>query len=253
MRKIGNIFAAFAVIVMVSACGPKMTTTRSNPKCLEAISCAKHAIILPPEVSANSQDSSGNLKKLHNYEYQLEETITEVLTDILKEKNIPVRNISRRDIHDMKASRKILAFREDFQDNIKKLYDKDFWPEEKAFAIDTKLSQEIRDFQKQTKADLIFMVEYFSKAKTRGAKTMDFASGMALALVGAQKQYDPKDSDEYVEVRLSIIDARDYRILWAQKNWAGYGSMFTGKDIKKTDTKRMKKMFAEMLKDISKK
>jgi hypothetical protein len=257
MNRIANVLAVFGLLLMLGACGPKYTVMRSNVAHKDVIAQSKQSIILPPNVEVNEEDAGGKFKRMHDYEYQLEDTIIDVLQEALREKNFVVKPVTRKDIHSFKASRKVSIFRENFQEEINTLYNPTLWTEEKAFAIENKVNAEIKDFQKQTNADLLLFVEYYGKIKTKGACSKAMAADVGIAALTVlsggtyHKPYNPKDEPEYVEIRLALVDAKDYRILWSSKNWAGYSSWFSSsKDIQKTDRKRLKALFDAMLKDL---
>lgn len=237
------------VSLLLAACGPKMTTIRNHAAYEKTITSSKNFVVLPPTVEVNLVDASGQFKRQHSYEYQLEDVIIDVLSEKLRQKNYAIKPASRRMIHDLKASKNILAFRENFQEKINKLYVKALWPEEQAFAIEEEVNGEIKDFRERTKADLIVFVEYFGKFKTKGASTKSIAGDIALAMLGVRKAYKPEDDPEYIEIRVALVDAKDYRILWSNKYGKGYSSWFR-KDIEKEDRKRLHQIFDVMLSSI---
>jgi hypothetical protein len=250
MKILKKIFWFVTLAAALTSCGPKMTLMRQHKNYAELLASTNKVAIIPPQVEINQVDGSGKLERQYNYEYNLEDTIIDILSEKLRAKNYKIHIFSRKDIHNLKISGNMVALRENYQEVINGLYTPEIWPEEKAFAVEARLNPN-KEFNDKVASDLVLFIEYFGRFKTKGAITKGVAANMALGLLGVQKAYDIKDEPEYIEVRIALVENKNHHIIWSNKDARGYSSWFSSnKSIDKTDRKRLNELFDAMLKSL---
>jgi hypothetical protein len=226
---------------------------RTSPGYDVAIAQSQNLVILPPVVEVNIVDVGRKAKRQYDYEYQLEEHIVQVLVEKLRSRGYNIKPVSRREIHDLKISRKVLTFQEEYQDHINKLYASLLLDEKKAFATDASFSSDLRDMKDSINADMLIFVEYVARNKTAAANSADFVISMASSFVPGASQRDPiEDAAEFVSIRVALIDVMNHKLLWANIARDGYSAMsgVFSSSLEKTDKKRLNQLFDELLKKL---
>lgn len=243
MQLFKNIIIALCLAFTLSGCA-KMTTIRSAPDYASALTKSNHMLILPPMAEVNSIDAGGKATRQHDYEDHIEHIITEVVVEKLHEKGYHIKPLNRRSIHELKLSRKILAFQEDYIHSINKLYAPLNWKEEQAFVIDVSLKTDTKEIKDSTNGDIIIFAEYFAKHKTSGAMTAEFAKNFALALLGGSSgSQNIEDADEFVSLRVAMIDITNNKILWSNIARDGYSALASAMSNKsKLDRQRVNQL-----------
>ena len=210
-------------------------------------------VVLPPLVEVNTIDVGGKATREHNYEYQLEQIVTEVLVEKLHSKGYAVKPVTKKEIHDLKISRKILAFQEEYQQEINKLYTPLAWEEKKAFVIDTSLKSAVKDLGDSTHSDVIVFVEYAARNKTSGATAKDTLIGLFVPGGGGNSI---EDASQFVSIRVALIDATNYNILWSNITREGYSAFMSAFDnmssIDKADRRRLNQLCDVLLAKLPK-
>jgi len=208
-------FLLILVIVSTSACA-KSTFVRSAPDYQATLQRSKLVLVLPPKVEVHTIDALGKKTKMYEYEDKLEVIITDTIIDKLREKNLNVRFLSRKEIHDMKLSHEIINLKDNFEDLTTDLYSSGPWKEEKAFAVDASIKGTSAIHQKLN-ADLIVMTDFSLSTKTSGAMATDLTKEILLGALSVMAGGRANIRDEPAEIarmKLALIDASSGKLLW---------------------------------------
>lgn len=248
-----NIFPKLGLIViavMLSACSQK-TTVRRHHDFHPYLSGAKNISVLPATVVAVNVESSGKTKRNYNYESMVEDVIIDVLRPKLMQKGYRVKFITRREIHEKKVSGKVLSFREQYNDKIAELYKEQEWSPDKAHDIKTFMAP-AKELAEELETDLIILIEYNLRVKTRGACAKDVTIAIVSnALFGVGPEVDP---NELLALRVAIINPNNGHLVWSNFGKEGYGA-FSGmfsKDSKSLEKNRLNENFDTLLKELPK-
>jgi len=246
MHNFKNTFLLVILSLTLSGCA-KTTMLRTATDYQHSLPKLRNVVVLPPIVEVNAIDAGGKAVRQHDYEYQLEQNITDVLVERLHAKGYAIKPVTKKAIHDFKLSRKVLAFQEEYQGQIDALYSPLLWEEKKAFAIETFFKTDTQELQNSINADAIMFVEYYGKSKTSGASAKDFAIGLFVPSHGNAIE----DSAEFISLRLAIIDPTTHKILWSNLAREGYGAFSSAfsnmSSLEKVDKKRINKLLDTIL------
>lgn len=234
------------ISLFLSGCA-NQTMMRSHKSFEETMPRLKNVILLPPSVNVRLVDSGGGQgKKQYNYEDQLEGNITETLVEFLRAKNYKSRIVSRREIHNKKLSKNYSIFKDEFEFRMKSVYPTLLMDKEKAMDMNILLKRDFNEIVLDKDYDFFLMIDYQARNKTGGANFL-------TALTPGYK--DPiEDAAESITIRATIIDAKNYRILWSNIVRDGFSALscaldnFSSND--KVDRKRLKNFYKVLFKAL---
>ncbi len=254
MKNISKLILLLLTITMLSACA-KTTSVRHHKDFQNHLSQAKQLALLPAIVNVVTVDSFGKTSRNYNYESQVEDVIIDVLRPILVNKGYKTVFLNRREIHNNKLSKSLLAFREEYDKKIKTLYATPLWVEEKAYSVELFLDRKVNDVSKLTESELIIFVEYALRAKTSGACTSQFTKSMlSAALLGTSTSNPEDDAAEVLSLRLAVVDANNGRFIWSNSTktfYSMFSGMFSGKKSNQTvESDRLKELFKLLLEGL---
>lgn len=231
--------------ICLSGCA-NQTMMRAHKSFEDTVPRMKNVILLPPSVEVRVVSAGGGKgKRQYNYEEQLENTITETLVEFLRNKNYKPLIVSRREIYKKKLPKNYTMFKDEFEFRIKSIYPTFLMDKEKAMDMNILLKREFNEVVSDKDSDFFLMMEYFAKNKTAGANFM-------TSLVGTG---DPiEDAAESITIRATIIDAKNYRILWSNVTRDGFGMFSCALDnlssTDKVDRKRLKNLYKILFKPL---
>ncbi|MDX2050365.1 MAG: hypothetical protein SFT93_04265 [Rickettsiaceae bacterium] len=217
-KKLFFIAVIFIASVIMTSCA-SYTTIRSNPEFESALNKSKRLVILPSLIEIRKVGISSS-ERNYNYETQVEQILTEEITDTLKLKGYKPYVLTRREIHDANISKYIDLLEESYLPHIQHLYKKELLDEKTAFAIEDCL--DAPQFSFFSSADVLVYSEYYHWYRSSQSNALSIAAGVLF-------DADSK-SDNWAErsiLRVSLVNSNNYKIIW---------SNFAKEDISAFDT-----------------
>lgn len=232
--------------IFLTGCA-NQTMMRSHKSFEDTVPRLKGVILLPPSVEVRVVSAGGGMgKRQYNYEEQLENTITETLVEFLRAKNYKPRIISRREIHNKKFSKNFAMFKDEFEYKMKSVYPTLLMDKEKAMDTNILLQRNFNEIVSDANSDFFLMIDYHARNKTGGANFV------AALTPGYRDPID--DAAESITIRATIIDAKNYRILWSNISRDGFGMFSSALDnlssTAKVDRKRLKGFYKDLFKHL---
>lgn len=238
MRYLKNVIFLAVAAVFLSSC-TKTTTVRSGRNYQQALASAGNVSVLPPVVESNTVDASGKATRNYNYEYQVEDILVDMIVERLHTKGYKAKHITKKQIHDLKISRTMLALQEDYMEHIKTLYKPLVWEEKKSIDLDVELTKS-QNVKQLLDTDFIVFTEYYLKQKSSGSIAKDVTLSVLFSIAGVRAHEDPiEDAAESAALRVAIIDASNNKLIWSNIIRNGYGAWGATKDIDKLERKRL--------------
>jgi hypothetical protein len=206
-----KILALAIVGVYLSSCS-ETTSVRHYQSYQDVIQTTKSALILPVQAEVNTVDVAGKKERMHDYEDHMEGVIANELIPMAQEKGLPVKLLTRKDIHDQNLLQIVDAMRDSYHEIREELYKVPLWDVKDAFVLSKNIGTTAVDLGTKTNSDILILVDYLEISKTSGARTMDMAMNIGLALLGVHQDEDPTAQSNVIV--LGIIDAKTGDILW---------------------------------------
>lgn len=231
--------------IFLTGCA-NQTMMRAHKSYEETVPRLKNVILLPPSVEVRARDTGGGAgKRQYNYEQQLEGTITETLVAYLRTKNYKPKLVTRREIHNQNISKSYAIFKDEFVDKMKSVYPTLLMDKQKAMDMNVVLKRSFDEVVDDKNKDFFLMIDYYSQ-------TNSTASCLLKGLAGSGDPFD--DAPESVSIRATIIDAKNYRILWSNVTRDAYslfGTAFSNlSSTDKVDRKRLPKFYKDLFKAL---
>lgn len=233
-------------ILFLSGCA-NQTMMRAHKSYAERVPMLKNVILLPPSVDVKLVSFGETVgRRQYNYEDQIERAVTETIIEFLRSKNYSSKVFARRDIHKMKASRNYSIFKDDFVYQMRTIYPTVYMDTEKAMDVNVLLRKTFNEVVSEPDKDFFLILEY-------NARIHSGSSQLAQALTAFAAPGAPVEDPERISIRATIIDAKNYRILWSNMVKEGYGlgaslSNLSSKD--KVDRKRLPKLYKILFRSI---
>lgn len=122
---------------------------------------------------------------------------------------------------------------------------------EKAYNIENKVGRHAMIVGKESKGDVLFLVNYLNNIKDNGARALNVAMFVLSAAVGsANSGY--LDGTDNAGIMLSVVDAKSGNVLWCNNFFTSSSmmhDMFKG-DSKEVDKNRIDQLLSGALKTL---
>lgn len=220
---------------------------RAHKSFEETMPRLKNVILLPPSVEVRVKDTGGGVgKRQYNYEQQLEGTINDSLVEYLRAKRYKTKLVTRREIHDQKISKNYAIFKDEFAEKMQAVYPTLLMDKQKAMDMNVVLKRSLDEVVDDKENDFFLMIDYY-------AQTNSTAACLLKGFVGGSG--DPfEDAPESISIRATIIDAKNYRILWSNVSRDAYSLFGTAmsnlSSTEKVDRKRLPKFYKDLFKHL---
>ncbi len=245
-----NIFFVLILSIIISACSS--TSVRRSENYEKHLHTCFSMAVIPASAESYTVAAFGKKTRNENYEYLLEDVITSVATDKLREKGYKAKIFSKRIAHDNKISSEIYKIQEDSKGALSKIYkaNNPNLNEKEAYKTKAKLTNNFSKLYQIADADLAVLLEYSMHNKTSGALAADLLIGsLSSRLVGGSSNTGPAEG---ATLRLSIFNLKTNELVWANiiSTSSGLGSLLTTKSNKEVEQKRVAYILDKLLKDL---
>jgi hypothetical protein len=214
-----NIFFILLLLTLTSACSSK-TFVRAAPDYSLILTKQKVASILPPEIEVNQVDALNKKNRAYNYEEKVEDIITDILVNSMRDKGYNISLLPKAKISTSKLSKDLVDTKDEFNDLMGVLYTDGAWSREKAYSIDYKIPTTMA-FNQTIGTDLVVLLSIYSESKTSAAIAKDFTSEVLksalISVATGGRSYSYSSNAEPAEVtivRLAILNAANGQVLW---------------------------------------
>lgn len=232
------------ILLVLTSCAP--ITTRQTTDYRQVIARYNTIALLPIEVEINSVDAAGKTKRFHDYEYHLESLVKDNILPEMRPRGFRITFLSRKDAHDKGIYNEVLHCREKYNDSIKALYNPQF-RQKNASSIDINVGECAIRIGEATGVDLMMIVDFSGYAKTSGAVTLSFLTGMVTGIYSG----GPTAGSSML---ISIIDAKNGKLLWSNTA-TEHDSLFTSSSSNKArqdkiDNRTINRLMKKILKQF---
>lgn len=243
MKRILSVFLLLPLLLTVS-CANK-TSVRHRNDYAKTLKQSRSITVLPVKAEVNMVGVGGHKERMYDYEYSIEEAIFREAKPMLKKKGYKVSRLNKRDLKDKNLFSNYELLYEDLDKETEKLYKEPLMDVEKAHNIENKVGRHAFVISKDSKGDVLFLVNYVNNVQTNAARAVGFMMDMIIKT---------RNSDEVdkAAVLLSMVDAKTGNILWCNYfavSSSLFGDMFKG-DNKEVDTKRVDQLLFGALKTL---
>lgn len=241
-------FLFFPLILLAITGCTKTTSIRHTAEYKKSIGATREILVLPPVAEVNMVNATGSKERMYEYEYHIEDLISQKIVSAIQAKGLRVRLLKKQDIKEQKLYNYVILLRNDYNSIREELYLPHLWEEKKAFSIDKKVTKGLADLQQKTGSDIIMIVDYAGAVKTNGARMLGFA--LSLLPYNAQAA---NNTDNSVMV-IGIIDAKTGSVLWTNMSMdqkSLYSSAIDSfSSQKNVDTQRVNGLISTALKPL---
>ncbi len=230
---------------LLSACG--YTTTRHTANYADALST--HSIaLLPASSEVTMINLSGPNERQYEYENTIEPMLQEALYEALSEKGYNVQMVSKQKLGMTPVWPKILETRDAFKEARAELYKEPSSSKpENAYNISGAIKPPYPNGSNVIPPRLWLIANYTEKVKNSGQLAAEFATSVALALVGVNHSSGPS---EVAALHIGIIDARTGQIVWTDGGGDASNMFDNISDEPELAQKRVKKVVEGALKGL---
>jgi hypothetical protein len=241
----------FLLLVLVTLVASSCTTTVRHKADYQSSLSGGHnqSLILPPAVEVNIVDLAVKKERLYDYEYHLENIISQDLLIALEKQGLRAKILTRRNLHDQELTRDEAMMRERYVEIREKLYKKIEMNEKQAFNIDENVGPRASLIGSKNDSSLLVILDYIRISKTGGARTADF-------MMDAFLRTNKTDLADRVVIVVGLIEARTGNILWTNLS-SNEGGIFSSAIDKssvedKAEAKRIQGILANIFKPLEK-
>ena len=244
-----RLLTLLVALVALSACA-EQTNIRASSDYAGILANASTLSALPSMARVVTVDASGNEERMYDYEYGVEDAVTDILVPALRDKGYRVKALSKSEIKDKKLYEAADELHKSFSETTSKAYGPGTFEVEKAFASEMNLGTPAKAFADKSGEDVVVLTQYGETVKTTGARVKDMAID---ALLGTNNGAVA----ESATLRLGVADLKRGKVLWTR---AGYtaktalGSAFeSSSDPDAIVRATVKELVGQVLKDLPRK
>jgi hypothetical protein len=235
----------FLITMIVVACASNKTTIRRSEN-FTGIS-SDTVLLLPPEGRVFETDFSGNHKRLYDFEYNIEHIIADKVQEVLQEKGILVKLLTRKLAHEQDANQSIQLLEDNYEAIDKKLYKESLLSPELAFSINETTNPVGKILGEKNNAQLLLKVSYNRYIPSSSSKAASLMIMLVSGALGANTGSAPQD---VASLKAVIIEAATGKVLWA--NYQGkIDASFLSRDNKKVEEQEIKKLVNSLFANLN--
>lgn len=249
MKKILSITLLLSIFLMASCANT--TTVRHRNDYAKTFKQSRSIVVLPTKAEVNMVEVGGNTKRMYDYEYSIEEVIFKESKQQLRKKGYKVEMLSKSNLKAKNLFSNYELLYEDLGNETASLYATPLMEVEKAYNIENKVGRHAVIIGKETKGDILFLVNYLNNVQTNGVRALKVAM-FVLSAAGGRGDSSHLDGTDQASILLSMVDAKTGNILWCNNFFISSGAlndMIKGNDAEE-DNKRIRTLLSGALKSL---
>lgn len=243
MKRIISI-CLLGLLFLVGACA-NQTLVRHRNNYAQTLKHSNRIALLPPKAEVNMLSAVGDKTRMYDYEYEVEKVIFIALKPILRNKGYNVVRITKSHLKDKNIFSNYEILHDELSEETSSLYAAPMMDVDKASNIDNKVGHHALVIGKETKSNVLFLVNYLNEVQTNGARAMSFVMD-AFFNTRSTEEVDK------ATILISMVDAKTGNILWSNYFFVSqdlFSDMFKG-DEKDIDNKRINTLLENALKQL---
>ncbi len=239
-------FLALLVLLTLAACA-KHTDIRHSADYASVLNRASTVTALPATARVVTSDVSGNEERMYDYEYTVEDKVTQILAGVLRERGYRVKILHKTEIKEKKIYELVDQVNKSYADAHPKAYAPGTSDVKKAFAMDLGLGGAAMTLAEQSGEEIAVLSKYNEVVKTNGARAKDMAMDILFGTSAGAVA-------ESAVLTVSIVDLKRSKVLWIRNGFVAksvIGSAISGaSDQNEVLEKNIKSLVTQALKDL---
>lgn len=242
IKRILTLLAMFSL----AACA-EHTDIRHSADYASILDRASGVTAVPATARVVTSDVSGNEERMYDYEYTVEDQITQIMVPVLRERGYRVKELRKAEIKEKKLYELVDQVNKSFANAYPKAYAPGTSDVKKAFALQLDLGDSAITLAEKSGEEIVVLSKYNEVVKTNGARAKDMAMDILFGThAGAVA--------ESAVLTVAIVDLKHSKVLWIKNGYVArsvLGSAISGaSDQNEILEKNIKNLVAQALKDL---
>lgn len=196
-------FCLLLMLVSLVACGDNIAFRRSSDYATR-LSRMQEMAVYPAKAEVNLVDIAGSKERQYNYEYFIEDNVSDILATALNEKGYHTKIIHKKDLKNKKGYKEFDVVFDKFREEKNRIFtEKDSSEKIYAYNITTNLGKASPVLSEKMGDEIAIFADYTETLQTSGAQALTI-------LIGSN---NPTPS-EAAFLTLGILDLKNQKILW---------------------------------------